>query len=279
MFIKKLFFISLIFIAISFKSYSAEEYSCEFDQYITNTITSESSLKSWIPKNVSFIVDNNQISFELKGRRYPAQVIQNDGSRISFKVVRDVKSKQGNRATMDYRMVFFKTNNKFSMSGKPSGFAELGDAWGKCEVNYFKSQNTNSKTNVTNNEISSSNWILARSSSSTDIFINNSENAILIKSANKWYSKIHQKHQTNNNTDVRYGILWKDKKIDGGVKKYMFDIKQPTKVVSGMESFIKTFYFEFDDVASILRNKKKFMHFLVTDYDKGTWFATRTTQK
>ena len=43
--------------------------------------------------------------------------------------------------------------------------------------------------------------------------------------------------------------------------------------------FQTLFYFEFDDVASILSNKKKFMHFLVTDYDKGTWFATRTTQK
>lgn len=279
MYIKKTFFIILIFIGISFNSYSAEEYSCEFDRYTPNHPTSLSSIKSWIPKNVSFIVDNDQISFELKGRRYPAQVFQNDQSRIRFNFLRDVKNTKGDRATMKYTGTFFKSNNKFSMSGKPSGYADLGDAWGRCEINYFQSQNTNTKTNVTNNEISSSNWILARSSSSTDIFINNSENAILIKSSNKWYSKIHQKHQTNKNTDVRYGILWKDEKIDGGVKKYMFDIKQPTKVVSGMEGFIKTFYFEFDDVVSILSNKKKFMHFLVTDHDKGTWFATRTTEK
>ena len=279
MFIKKKFLIILMFIAFSFKSYSAEEYTCEFDQYITNTITTERSLKSWIPKNVSFIIDNDQISFELKGRRYPAQVTQNDQSRISFIFLRDVKSRKGNRATMRYSGVFFKSNNKFSMSGKPSGYAHLGDAWGKCEINYFQSQNTSSKTNVTNNEILSSNWMLARSSSSTDIFINNSESAILIKSANKMYSKIHQKHQTNKNTDVRYGILWKDEKVDGGVKRYMFDVKRPTKVVSGMEGFIKTLYFEFNDVASILSNKKKFMYFLVTDYDEGSWFATRTTEK
>tara|TARA_B100000900_G_scaffold362409_1_gene335656 strand:- start:483 stop:974 length:492 start_codon:yes stop_codon:yes gene_type:complete len=163
------------------------------------------------------------------------------------------------------------------MSGSPSGFAALGDAWGKCEISYIQSENTNTNTNK--NEISSSNWILVRSSSSTDIFINNSENAILIKSANRMYSKIHKRHQNNKDTDVRFGILWKDKKIEGGSKMYMYDIQKPTKVVSSTQGFTKVFYLEFDDAASILKNDKKYMYFLMTDYEKYTWYATRTISK
>ena len=60
---------------------------------------------------------------------------------------------------------------------------------------------------------------------------------------------------------------------------YMYDIQKPTKVVSSTQGFTKVFYLEFDDAASILKNDKKYMYFLMTDYEKYTWYATRTISK
>ncbi len=112
-----------------------DNFNCELNEYRPNGNTKMSSIKSWMPNPIKFEINNNNVLFYLNTRMYPGNIKINDETKIEFVVLRSTKSKTGQLATMRYLATFFKTNNRFTVTGSPSGFQSLGDGWGKCSIN------------------------------------------------------------------------------------------------------------------------------------------------
>ena len=247
-------------------------YKCELNDFRPNGNTKMSSIKSWMPNPIMFTVHNNDALFYLNNKKYPADLKINDDKKLEFISLRSVKSKTGQLATMRYLVTFFKTNNKFTVTASPSGYQSLGDAWGICNVSFDNStQKSTSNLNNINED-----WSTIRRSGSTDLLINATENALLIKSGNKVFYKIFDKLKTNPNLDIRYCFMWQNEKRR--TYKYEYCNTKVDKAKIKEDGLIKMIMLEGNNFDKMLTNEKEFLYFYLTDYSSGTWFATRTVK-
>lgn len=98
-----------------------------------------------------------------------------------------------------------------------------------------------------------------------------------MKSSNKWYDKLHERYKKNSETDIRIGFYsTNDKKLKP--KKYEFEQMKPKLVKAYKENFINIFEFETNDAKRLLSTDYNYKLFLVTDYEQGMYFYTRTTK-
>lgn len=126
--------------------------------------------------------------------------------------------------------------------------------------------------------IGAKNWENVRYSGSTDLFVDSEAKFIKVKSANKWYYELYERFKENPNTDIRVGLYSSDSK-EPRPKKYEYDLVKPKTIKAVVENRVKTLIFETDQADRLLSKKRKYVFFLVTDYEKGMWFGTRTEQR
>ena len=115
---------------------------------------------------------------------------------------------------------------------------------------------------------------MVRSSSSTDLFFNKSTNTVLVKSSGKYYNTLHKRLLDNPNTDMRIGFFWDTEKKKP--KKYMFNYKKPSNMIARLDGYIREIYVQDESFSVILDDYKKYFYVSMTDYEKGTWVASRS---
>ena len=273
----KFLIISFFTLFTSYQSFGNEKYVCEIDDY-RPTGSTDKSLRSWVPSDIVFFKNGNNINIKIRGRIVLSGVLkQDDEKKIEFVAKRSSKSKSGQLSTIRYLVTYFKSNNKIAISADPSGYRPLGDAWGKCNVSYEKINNNNQNSEDGGGNQSSISWSNIRASGSSDFYLDEKMKSIKMKSSNKWYDKLHERYKNNSETDIRIGFYFtNDKKIKP--KKYEFETIKPISVKAYNENFVNVFEFETKEAKRLLSDDYKYILFLVTDYEQGMYFYTRSTK-
>ena len=272
------FILTLLFsFFLSNHSFGDEKYNCSINDY-RPTASTDKSLRSWVPSNITFFKTGNNINLKIGGRVVLSGVLkQDDEKRIEFVAKRSSKSKSGQLSTIRYLVTYFKSNKKIAISADPSGYRALGDAWGSCNVSYEKTTNSNKISEDSGGNVNSTSWSNVRASGSSDLYLDETMNSIKMKSSNKWYDKLHERYKKNPETDIRIGFYFtNDKKFKP--KKYEFEKIKPKSVKAYKENFINIFEFETNDAKRLLSTDYKYILFLVMDYEQGMYFYTRTTK-
>lgn len=245
---------------------------CNMSSYIPGGKTGVGTLKSWIPEKVFIGIDGGIATVKLSGISFRADVKTIDDKTISVEGSRNAVNTKGQKTPIRYSFTYFRSNSKITISAAPLGYRDLGRAWGKCALSVKSSSGQIDPGSQTSGLNSAK---LVRTSSGTDLFLDEKASTLVIKSSNKWYEKIHDKLSDNSLADIRFGFIWSDdnKKF----KKYEFEYLVPEEISAYTDRFIKIFSILDRRVLRVAINNKKFLYVSLTDWDGGTWWATRTT--
>lgn len=271
--IKLTFLISFLLV---FSHSFADTLECSFDNY-KNSFYRDSVAKSWIPTSQTHEINGDNIFYEEKGIR--GKILENSDTKIKWKYYKDTRSSTGQLSRTKFNFIFFKTTKKASADVDFTGYRDIESVWGNCSYN-INQENTNnklidtSKTDQNKNKILKGKFVLVRSSSSTDLFFNKSTNTVLVKSSGKYYNTLHKRLLDNPNTDMRIGFFWDTEKKKP--KKYMFNYKKPSNMIARLDGYIREIYVQDESFSVILDDYKKYFYVSMTDYEKGTWVASRS---
>lgn len=277
---KKILFLIIISIT-SLVNADELELDCKTSSWRMNAPYSQAWGKSWVPQNHFHVIKNNNSTFVRYGRNFvQTSNVENNSDRIKIKY----KKKMKNQNYTGLNFVFFKTNNKFTISfNLPGGYIDAGSVWGKCDIlesnasTQIKSKSSNKNNDDYGNDTDNISWSNIRSSGSSDLYLNNKMNVIKIKSSSKWYDKLHDRYKNNPETDIRIGFYFtNDKSLKP--KKYQFEKIKPTSIKAYDENFAKVFEFKTNESKQLLSKDYKYILFLVMDYEQGMYFYTRTTK-
>jgi len=250
---------------------------CELKNYNgINRSYTPNIIKSWIPEKQTHVIESDSAFF--KNKRVEGEVKTNNNKKI--KIFYNYQNSTGQWAKYDF--IYFKTTKKVAINLTFPGYQPIGDVWGSCiEVN-INNKTSNTKTESeeidgSGNNIDSSIWSNVRSSSSTDLYLNEKNNSIKIKSSNKWYEKLYDRYLDNPQTDIRFGFYFtNDKKLKP--KKYDFERSKPISIKTYEDKFTKVFELKTNEAKRLLSNDHKYILFLLMDYEQGMYFWTRTTR-
>jgi len=258
--------ISMIIILNTTQALADLKLSCKTTNYSISGY-SEDWGKSWIPVEHDVVVSEDKVYSTTTGK--DGKVTLETDSKIEFVFFTD-----GRQDAAKVKGVYFKTNGKLMTRIEPSGgYRASGPIWGLCSEERMESQSASVSSSAAAGEERS--WRNVRRSSSTDLFVDDSASHIKIKSSNKWYYKLYERFSDKPYTDIRIGFYTTNEKVK--IKKYDYKIVKPTKVSISREGNAKVFIFATPEAQQLLSTEHRYIHFLVTDYEKGMWFGTRTT--
>lgn len=289
---------------------------CEFQKY-ENSGYEISIAKSWIPENQTHIFNGMGASYPDRNDWGTARITTNSGSKLAWEYKLVSEDKKGSKSETRFKYIFFKTNNKVTASVDFVGYRGINNVWGTCKVeasnvtapskpssdqapspsklNKAKSTCTElgftagtekhgecvlklvEKKDEVASTIDTSRWLNIRESGSSDLYVDEKGQYIKIKSSSKWYNQLHDRYKKEPNTDIRIGFYYSNNKSDKP-KKYEFETIQPSEIQATTEENAKVFIFKTAAVDKLRSLKSKYIYFMVTDYEQGMWFWTRTTK-
>ena len=137
-------FLLIILCLYPFKIFADIHLDCESTSWRMNSPYTQKWGESWVPQKHSHIIKNNNSTFIRYGRNFvQTSKVQETNDRIVIKY-----KKKTNQNYQNLNLIFFKTNNKFSIEiGVPGGYISPGDVWGTCKTSTLNAQNTNQQDN------------------------------------------------------------------------------------------------------------------------------------
>lgn len=284
--------------------------NCEVTNYNLSEYPEKWS-KSWVPPSYSLIVSGGKV--ELVGKTATGRITRDTPERLEviFDAEKDTRNDGG-----FLKGIYFKSNNKFmARVGFRGGYRDSGPIWGVCQETSLSSSNSvpapsrTSSSNIDkakstctdlgfnagsekhgecvlklfgqNDEatsiINTPRWLKVRQSGSSDLYVDKKGQYIKIKAASKWYNQLHDRYSKEPNTDIRIGFYFTNDK-SYKPKKYDFETIKPSEIQATEEGNAKVFTFKTTAVAKLRSLESKYIIFLVTDFEKGMYFWTRTTK-
>ena len=149
------------------------------------------------------------------------------------------------------------------------GFQQGTEKHGDCVLKLIEHEDKDAS------KINTSRWLNVRESSTADLYVDEQGQYIKIKASNKWYDKLHERYNKAPNTDIRIGFYYSND-TSYKPKKYEYEIVQPSEIQATKEGNAKVFIFKTTAVNKLRTLKSKYIYFMVTDYEKGAWYWTRT---
>ena len=151
------------------------------------------------------------------------------------------------------------------------GFSDGTEKHGECVLKLF------GENDEATSIINTPRWLKVRQSGSSDLYVDKKGQYIKIKAASKWYNQLHDRYSKEPNTDIRIGFYFTNDK-SYKPKKYDFETIKPSEIQATKEGNAKVFTFKTTAVAKLRSLESKYIIFLVTDFEKGLYFWTRTTK-
>ena len=151
------------------------------------------------------------------------------------------------------------------------GFSDGTEKHGECVLKLF------GENDEATSIINTPRWLKVRQSGSSDLYVDKKGQYIKIKAASKWYNQLHDRYSKEPNTDIRIGFYFTNDK-SYKPKKYDFETIKPSEIQATEEGNAKVFTFKTTAVAKLRSLESKYIIFLVTDFEEGMYFWTRTTK-